>query len=264
MSKRERRNHTPAFKKVALAADRTLVQLAEQFDGHLNQIASQKAQLKGGAAESRGWQCRGALRRCQVAARKIGELTLENDFLEGELTKAGLLSAKGRSTVSTICRSPDRRKFRKSAAAASIAGRVRVPSADLAIMRVPPSPSVATRSIHICWAAWRSHGRIRSGPWTSPTFRWARGFVYLTIVLDWATRRVLSWRLSITMEAPSASEDALTEHGKPEIFNTDQGSQFVGAAFSGVLADNGIAICTDDKGAWRDNVFVERLWQRQI
>src|ERR1019366_3543522 len=92
----------------------------------------------------------------------------------------------------------------------------------------------------------------------------ARGFVYLAVVLDWATRRVLSWRLSITMEAAfcvETLEDALARHGKPEIFNTDQGSQFTGSAFIGVLASNGIAISMDGKGAWRDNVFVERLWR---
>jgi len=92
----------------------------------------------------------------------------------------------------------------------------------------------------------------------------ARGFVYLAVVLDWATRRVLAWRLSITMEAAFCVEtlqDALARHGKPEIFNTDQGSQFTGSAFTGVLASNGIAISMDGKGAWRDNVFVERLWR---
>jgi putative transposase len=92
----------------------------------------------------------------------------------------------------------------------------------------------------------------------------ARGYVYLAVVLDWASRRVLSWRVSITMEAAFCVEtlqDALEKHGKPEIFNTDQGSQFTGTAFTGVLADNGIAISMDGKGAWRDNVFVERLWR---
>ena len=92
----------------------------------------------------------------------------------------------------------------------------------------------------------------------------ARGFVYLAVVLDWATRRVLSWRLSITMEAAfcvETLEDALARHGKPEIFNTDQGSQFTGSAFTGVLASNAIAISMDGKGAWRDNVFIERLWR---
>ena len=92
----------------------------------------------------------------------------------------------------------------------------------------------------------------------------ARGFVYLAVVLDWFSRRVLSWRVSITMEAAfciETLEDALARHGKPEVFNTDQGSQFTGAAFTGVLASNGIAISMDGKGAWRDNVFVERLWR---
>jgi putative transposase len=92
----------------------------------------------------------------------------------------------------------------------------------------------------------------------------ARGFVYLAVVLDWFSRRVLSWRLSITMEAAfciEALEEALAKHGKPDIFNTDQGSQFTGAAFTGVLIKNAIAISMDGKGAWRDNVFVERLWR---
>jgi putative transposase len=92
----------------------------------------------------------------------------------------------------------------------------------------------------------------------------ARGFVYLAVVLDWFSRRVLSWRLSITMEAAfcvETLEDALARHGKPDIFNTDQGSQFTGAAFTGMLANNDIAISMDGKGAWRDNVFVERLWR---
>ena len=90
----------------------------------------------------------------------------------------------------------------------------------------------------------------------------AKGFVYLAVVLDWFSRRVLSWRVSITMEAAfciETLEDALARHGKPDIFNTDQGSQFTGAAFTGALADNGIATSMDGKGAWRDNVFVERL-----
>ncbi|MHB0791235.1 IS3 family transposase [Bradyrhizobium sp. 5.13L] len=92
----------------------------------------------------------------------------------------------------------------------------------------------------------------------------ARGFVYLAVVLDWFSRRVLSWRVSITMEAAfcvETLEDALARHGRPDIFNTDQGSQFTGAAFTGVLASHGIAISMDGRGAWRDNVFVERLWR---
>jgi putative transposase len=92
----------------------------------------------------------------------------------------------------------------------------------------------------------------------------ARGFVYLTAVVDWFSRRVLAWRLSITMEAGfclEAVEEALAKYGRPEIFNTDQGSQFTSGAFVGLMVKNGIAISMDGRGAWRDNVFVERLWR---
>ena len=92
----------------------------------------------------------------------------------------------------------------------------------------------------------------------------ARGFVYLAAVVDWFTRRVLSWRLSITMEVAfciEAVEEALAKYGKPEIFNTDQGSQFTSAAFTGLLLESNVAISMDGRGAWRDNVFVERLWR---
>ena len=92
----------------------------------------------------------------------------------------------------------------------------------------------------------------------------ARGFVYLCAVMDWGTRRILAWRLSNTMEAEfcvEVLEEALARHDRPGIFNTDQGSQFSGAAFTGVLIRNGIAISMDGKGAWRDNVFVERFWR---
>ena len=102
MSRRPRRNHSPAFKaKVAIAAikgERTIAQMAEQFDVHPNQITTWKAQLEGGAADvfgaGNGDSAGGARRRCEELHAKIGELTLENDFLEGALTKAGLLSAK--------------------------------------------------------------------------------------------------------------------------------------------------------------------------
>jgi putative transposase len=92
----------------------------------------------------------------------------------------------------------------------------------------------------------------------------ACGFVYLAAVVDWFSRRVLAWRLSITMEAGfciEALEEAIARHGRPEIFNTDQGARFTGHDFTGVLNKAGIAISMDGKGAWRDNVFVERLWR---
>ncbi|WP_461330804.1 IS3-like element ISRj2 family transposase [Bradyrhizobium liaoningense] len=91
-----------------------------------------------------------------------------------------------------------------------------------------------------------------------------RGFVYLAAVVDVFSRRVLAHRVSITMEAAfcvEAVQEALAKHGRPEIFNTDQGSQFTSLEFTDVLLDAKIAISMDGKGAWRDNVFVERLWR---
>ncbi len=91
-----------------------------------------------------------------------------------------------------------------------------------------------------------------------------RGFLYLVAVIDWASRAVLSWRLSNTMDASfcvAALEDALARYGKPEIFNTDQGSQFTGSAFTGVLIKAGVRISMDGRGRWMDNVFIERVWR---
>ena len=126
---------------------------------------------------------------------------------------------------------------------------------------------------------------LRKLPITRPNQVWAmdityipmaRGFIYLAAVLDWFTRRVLAWRVSITLEADfciEAVEEALGKHGTPEIFNTDQGSQFTSTDFIKVLAAREIKISMplgdalhhlpviDGKGAWRDNVFIERLWR---
>jgi putative transposase len=91
-----------------------------------------------------------------------------------------------------------------------------------------------------------------------------RGFLYLVAIMDWASRKVLSWRLSNTMDADfcvAALEDALARFGKPEIFNTDQGSQFTSDAFTHVLKEAGVRISMDGKGRWRDNVMIERLWR---
>jgi putative transposase len=92
----------------------------------------------------------------------------------------------------------------------------------------------------------------------------ARGFVYLAAIVDWFSRKVLAWRLSITLEADfciEALQEALERDGRPAIFNTDQGSQFTSTDFIKVLQDAEVAISMDGKGAWRDNVFVERLWR---
>ena len=92
----------------------------------------------------------------------------------------------------------------------------------------------------------------------------ARGFVYLVAVLDWYSRKVLSWRVSITMDVYfclEALEEAIARYGAPEIVNTDQGSQFTSQAFTGLLSKHGIRISMDGKGSWQDNFFVERLWR---
>jgi putative transposase len=114
---------------------------------------------------------------------------------------------------------------------------------------------------------------LRKLPVTRPNHVWAmdityipmaRGFVYLAAVVDWFSRKVLSWKLSITMDVGfciEAVEEAMARYGRPEIFNTDQGSQFTSMAFTGLLITNGIKISMDGKGAWRDNVFVERVWK---
>lgn len=108
-----------------------------------------------------------------------------------------------------------------------------------------------TRSNHV-WAADITYIPMR------------RGFVYLFAVLDWASRRVLAWRLSNTLTTDfciEAVQEAMNKYGKPEIFNTDQGCQFTSLEFTSLLKDNDIQISMDGKGCWRDNVFVERLWK---
>jgi len=91
-----------------------------------------------------------------------------------------------------------------------------------------------------------------------------RGFVYLVAIVDWYSRRVLAWRLSNTLTTDfciEALQEAILRYGAPDIFNTDQGSQFTSREFTGQLKAHGIRISMDGKGCWRDNVFVERLWR---
>ena len=321
MTKRPCRNHTPAFKaKVALAAvrgDKTLAELAQQFDIHPNQITQWKAQLLDGAAGVFGSEARGE--RAGPAAdltvlhAKIGELTLENDFLAGAPGQGGFAERKA-----MIDRSHDLPITKQAKVLNVSRGSVyylpRAPStADLALMRrmdelhldFPFAGSRMLRDLlsaegfrtgrrHVATlmkrmgiqAVYRKPNTskpapghkiypylLRDLPVTRPNQVWAmdityvpmaRGFVYLAAVIDWFSRRVLSWRVAITMEAGfcvEAVEEALARHGKPEIFNTDQGSQFTSTAFTGLLTGNAIAISMDGRGAWRDNVFVERLWR---
>ncbi|MGB6922431.1 MAG: IS3 family transposase [Methyloceanibacter sp.] len=320
MSRRPRRNHTPGFKaKVALAAikgDRTLAQLAEQFDVHPNQITSWKAQLEGGAADVFGPGGNGAAQPAidvKSLHAKIGELTLENDFLGRSARQSRFAERKAmidREHGLAIAKQAEALNISRG----SVYYLPRpMPEADLAIMRRLDRlhlefPFAGSRMLRGLLSAegykiGRRHVKtlmrrmgiealyrrprttkpepghkiypylLRGMAVTRPNQVWAmdityipmaRGFVYLAVVLDWFSRRVLSWRVSITMEAAfcvETLEDALARHGKPDIFNTDQGRQFTGSTFTGVLIENGIAISMDGKGAWRDNVFVERLWR---
>ena len=114
---------------------------------------------------------------------------------------------------------------------------------------------------------------LRNVPILRPNQVWAidityipmvRAFAYVAAVIDWFSRKVLTWKLSITLDTGfciEAVEEALAKYGKPEVFNTDQGSQFTSLAFTGLLKSHKIAISMDGKGAWRDNVFVGRLWR---
>jgi len=97
-----------------------------------------------------------------------------------------------------------------------------------------------------------------------PYIPMARGFCYLVAIMDWASRKVLSWRVSNTLDTSfcrEALEEALLKYGKPDIFNTDQGSQFTSDAFTDILIHNNIRISMDGRNRWRDNIFIERLWK---
>src|ERR1017187_5075765 len=319
MSRRPRRNHTATFKaKVALAAikgEKTLSELAQEFDIHANQITQWKSQLLEGAIGVFGGEAKAESATAAVDIKtlhaKIGQLTLENDFFEGAITKAGLLSAKRSSTPSTTFPSSNRPRCWISAGARSTMSRAS--EEDLWLMRHIDElhlnyPFAGSRMLRgLLWQQGLEVGRrhiktlmkrmgieaiyrkpntskpapghkiypylLRDLAVTRPNQAWAmdityvpmeHGFVYLAAVVDWFSRRVLAWRLSITMETSfciEALEEALSKNEKPKIFNTDQGSQFTSDDFTGLLRKNGIDISMDGKGRWRDNVFVERVWK---
>ena len=293
MTRRPRRNHTPAFKaKVALAAikgEKTLAELAQQFDVHPNQITPWKAQLLEGAAGVFGGgaptSCTGGRRQdaaCQDRGADAGERFFGRRARQGRTAERKAM----------IDRSHDLPITRQAKALGISRGSVYylprpVSAADLAIMRridelhldFPFAGSRMLRDLlgaegfevgrrHVATlmkrmgieAIYRQPNTskpapghkiypylLRNLPIDRPNQVWAmdityipmaRGFVYLAAVVDWFSRRVLAWRLSITMEAAfcvEALEEALARHGRPEIFNTDQGSQFTSADFTGVL-----------------------------
>ncbi|WP_371824415.1 IS3 family transposase [Methylocystis sp. MJC1] len=320
MTKRSRRTHSPAFKaKVALAAikgEKTLAELAQQFDVHPNQITTWKSQLLEGAAGVFG-QEKAEPKEAAVDLKslhaKIGELTLANGFFRGRaqqsrpaerkamIDRSHAFPIKGQAKMLGLARSTVYYKPRP------------VSTEDLKLMRrldelhldYPFAGARMLRDLlrregavigrrHVATlmkrmgieAIYRRPNTSKPAPGHKvypyllrgvtierPDHVWAmdisyipmrRGFVYLAAVVDVASRRVLSHRVSITMEAAfcvEVLEEALAKHGKPEIFNTDQGSQFTSLDFTSVLLDANVAISMDGKGAWRDNVFVERLWR---
>jgi len=294
MTKRVRRNHSPAFKaKVALAAlkgEKTLVELAQQFNVHVNQITQWKAQLLQGAAGVFGSEAKagsmGPTVDLKALHAKIGELTLENDFLEGALGKAGMLSAKRYRPLSRSAPRETGEGARDKPRQRLFSARP-VSAADLAIMRrmdelhldYPFAGSrmlrdllalegIKTGRLHVATlmkrmaieAIYRKPNTskpmpghkiypylLRNLPVTKPDQVWAtdityvpmaHGFVYLVAVIDWFSRRVLSHRVSITMEAEfciEALQEALANMASRKIFNSDQGSQFTSADFTSVL-----------------------------
>jgi putative transposase len=316
--KRTRRNHRATFKaQVALAAvkgDKTLAELAEHFQVHPTQITDWKQQLLAGAADVFGGTKPPAdPPDLKTLHAKIGQLALENDFLAGALTKAGLRSAK--PMIDRTHQLPVRRQCQLLKLARSTAYYHPTPVSEtaLALMRRIDElhlahPFAGARMLrdllrqegqtigrrHVATlmrrmgieALYRKPHLSRRHPAhqvypyllrdlkiSRPNHVWAadityiplaRGFVYLFAVLDWASRRVLAWRLSNTLTTDfclEAVRDALAHDGTPDIFNTDQGCQFTSQEFTGLLMHHGIQISMDGKGCWRDNVFVERLWK---
>ncbi|MGO7251403.1 IS3 family transposase [Rhizobium leguminosarum] len=321
MTRRPRRNHSPAFKaKVALAAirgEQTLVELSQQFDVHANQIKQWKDQLLEGATGVFGEEAKaepaGPTVDVKTLHAKIGELTLENGFFIRCARQGGIAGRKemiDREHKLSVARQAKLLGFSRG----SVYYLPRpVSDGDLALMRridelhldypfagsrmlqgLLRGEGLETGRLHVATlmkkmgieAIYRRPNTSKPAPGhkiypyllrklavTRPNQVWAmdltyipmaRGFVYLCAVVDWFSRRVLSWRLSITMEAAfciEAVEEALVRYGKPDIFNTDQGSQFTSMNFTAVLKKAEIAISMDGKGAWRDNVFVERLWR---
>ncbi|MBK3745159.1 IS3 family transposase [Paraburkholderia aspalathi] len=319
MTRRPRRNHSPAFKaKVALAAirgEQTLVELSQQFDVHANQIKQWKDRLLEGATDVFGDEAKaaGPIIDVKTLHAKIGELTLENGFFVRCARQGGIAGRKemiDREHKLSVARQAKLLGFSRGSVYYSPRP---VSDGDLALMRridelhleypfagsrmlqwLMKGEGLQTGRLHVATlmkkmgikAIYRRPNTSKPAPGhkiypyllrkmavTRPNQVWAmdltyipmaRGFVYLCAVVDWFSRRVLSWWLSITMEAAfciDAVEEALIRYGKPDIFNTDQGSQFTSLNFAAVLKKAEIAISMDGRGAWRDNVFVERLWR---
>lgn len=320
MARRPRRNHSPAFKaKVAVAAikgEKTLVELAQDFDLHPNQIKQWRDQPLEGATSVFGEAPKGDPEPkidVKTLHAKIGELTLENDFFPTRSARRVCCRAQedNRSecaaepvTPGQGPRDQPRQRLLQAAAGRGCRSETHAPDRPVAhgfpvagsrmLKGLLVQEGFVAGRLHVATlmkrmgieALYRKPNTSKPAPGhkiytyllrnlsiTRPNHVWAmdityipmaRGFIYLAAVVDWATRRVLAWRVSITLDAGfciEALEDALARHGQPEIFNSDQGSQFTSTDFIKVLAARQIKISMDGKGAWRDNVFVEGLWR---
>ncbi|MEX2517033.1 MAG: IS3 family transposase [Gammaproteobacteria bacterium] len=318
--RQKRRTHSPEFKaKVALAAvqgDLTMAELVKKFDVHANQITDWKKQLLDSAPDvfgKRAKKAEDAAETVQDLHAKIGQLTMENDFLERGARKDS--RAQRKEMVERKDPLPVKRQCALLDLPRSTFYHVPKPVSDseLALMRLIDRghlehPFYGSRRIRD-WLEDEGHGvnrkkvqrlmrtmglvacyprrnlslanpahkvypyLLRNVVIDRPNQVWAtdityipmaRGFVYLVAIMDWYSRRVLSWRVSNTLDTRfciDALEEAIERHGPPEIFNTDQGSQFTSDDFTQVLKRHDISISMDGKGRWMDNVFVERLWR---
>ena len=320
MTRRKRRNHSSAFKaKVALSTlkgERTVAELAEQFDVHPNQIQDWKKRLVEGAEDVFGGNAVEAQhneKEVEKLHAKIGRLAMgERFFIQGARARP-MSERRGRIHEKHDLSKTRRCELLDVPRSSAYYRRESVSEADLAVMRL-------IDEIHLQWPFYgsrrmrdeleeRGHTvnrkrvqrlmrqmdlralyprRRTSQPgkghkiypyllrdlsieranqaWASDIsyIPMAKGFMYLVAIMDWYSRRVLSWRVSNTLDTDfciEALEEALQRFEAPEIFNTDQGSQFTCEAFTDVLKGHAIAISMDGKGRWVDNVFVERLWR---
>ncbi|HCH1012726.1 TPA: IS3 family transposase [Vibrio parahaemolyticus] len=289
---RKRRNHSPEFKaKVALAAakgDKTVAELAQKYNLHANQISTWKKELLENAAmifASESQLSKDNTEEVDKLHAKIGQLTMENGFF-GEsarsLDRAQRKSSLDKSTQLPIKRQCELLNIARSTAYYQPIG---LSNEELELRRMIDEihlqyPFMGSRRIRnelIKKGHKVNRKRIvrimRDIEVTYPNQAWAidityipmaKGFLYLVAIIDWFSRKVLSWRLSNTMDTSfclEALEEALQHYGPPDIFNSDQGSQFTSTEFTQALLDRGIRISMDGKGRWVDNVFIERLWR---
>ncbi|AWV03044.1 IS3 family transposase [Burkholderia sp. JP2-270] len=320
MTKRTRRTHSAAFKaKVALAAvkgERTLAELAQQFDVHPDQITEWKRQLQERAADvfgAAGMPSSEPPVDLKALHAEIGQLTLEKGFFRRSAHQGGI--AERKTMIDRTHALPVSQQTRLVGIARSSAyyrpqpvsetdlllmrridelhtefpfagarmlarllrreghevgrRRVRTLMKSMGVEALYCKPNTSRRNAqHKIWPYLLRGMKIERANQVfaldTTYIPMARGFVYLTAVVDWASRKILAHRVAITLEAThavEALEEAFARYGLPDIVNTDQGSQFTAGAFTEAVLGRGVRLSMDGKGAWRDNVFVERVWR---